>query len=134
MSSGSAYNTHPIATAYASSKAALTHLTKCLASSTEEYGVSVFAYAPGVVRTALLEYIAYSPEVPESFQKNYLSRLEEGIETPMERAVEMFMFLASGNADALSGCLIRVDDDESELMRRGEEIKKGGLYTLARRT
>ena len=49
----------------------------------------------------------------------------------MERAVEKFMFLASGEADELSGCHIHVDDDESDLLRRAKEISDNGLYTLA---
>ena len=105
-------------------------LSRCLAGGREKYGFSVFAYAPGVVRTAMVEYVAYSPEVHESIRDPFLSRLEEGSDTPMERAVEMFMFLASGKADALSGCHIKVNDDESELIRRAEEIRRDDLYTL----
>ena len=47
-----------------------------------------------------------------------------------ERAVEMFMFMASGRADSLSGRFISVRDDEDDLLRRAEEIQRDDLYTL----
>jgi hypothetical protein len=44
------------------------------------------------------------------------------------------VFLASGRADALSGCFINVRDDVTEMVQRADEIREGELYTLRLRT
>ena len=44
--------------------------------------------------------------------------------------MKMFMFLASGEADALTGKHISVSDDENDLLARAEEIRRNDLYTL----
>ena len=49
---------------------------------------------------------------------------------PPELAADLVVLLASGQADALSGCYISVGDDVAEMMRRAEEIQQDELYTL----
>jgi len=44
------------------------------------------------------------------------------------------VLLASGQADALSGCLISVDDDLAEMVQRAKEIQQDELHTLRLRT
>ena len=85
---------------------------------------------PGLVRTHMSEVHAYSPEVHSSVRDLFQARFAQGADTPMETAVRMFMFLASGQADALSGRLISVNDDASELLSRTAEILDKDLYTL----
>lgn len=121
----------PFNTAYHASKAALTHLTNCLAAETKEYGISVFAYMPGGIRTTLTEYLAESPDVHESLRNRFQAYFREGwmSDTP-ERAVQGVMFLASGKADALSGRYISAWDDEAESLRRVDEIQRDDLLTL----
>ena len=134
ISSGAAYNRLAYLGAYCTSKAALTHWTNCLAGETQKYGVSVFAFTPGLVLTPAAKHIIESPDVPQPLAGRFRGMFKDGLDTPMERAVEMFMFLASGKIDSLSGRCISVRDDESELLRRVEEIQRDDLYTLRLRT
>ena len=121
----------PYVTAYHAAKAALTHLTDCLAVETEGYGVSVFALYPGSVRTAVTEYLADSPEVHESLRERVQEQFRDGtMSDSLERAVKRCMFLASGRADALSGRYISVFDNEEELLRRADEIRRDDLLAL----
>lgn len=129
VSSGAALFPTLYISAYGASKAALTHFTNCLAGEVEEYGISVFAYAPGVVRTKMIDY-QMLPGTHVAVRDNINRIFEEGLEISMERAVEMFMFLASGRANSLSGRFISVRDDENELLRRVDEIQRDDLYTL----
>jgi NAD(P)-dependent dehydrogenase (short-subunit alcohol dehydrogenase family) len=123
----------PYMSAYAISKAAVTRLGENLAAEVEAYGISVFALHPGPVRTAswatLLsdEAKEYMPDMAE-----YASQEESGI--PPERAAELVLFLASGQADALSGCFISVDDDVVDMVQHAEQIRHKGSHTLRLRT
>jgi NAD(P)-dependent dehydrogenase (short-subunit alcohol dehydrogenase family) len=134
ISSGAAAVQYPYGSAYGISKAALTFMTNSLAAETKGYGVSVFSYVPGTVRTAMSEHLAESPEVHRWIGYRFRKKFEEGSDTPVEEAVRVFMILASGRADALSGRHISVSDDVAELVRRVEEIEKNDLYTLRLRT
>ncbi len=60
--------------------------------------------------------------------------LEEGAGIPPERAADLVVLLASGRADALSGCFIDVNDDVTEMVSRAQEIQQNELYTLRLRT
>ncbi len=132
--SSASVNIHlPYASAYGVSKAALTYLANCLDSATKEYGVFVFAYAPGFVRTDVIDQVAESYNIRKSVVDIYRKRLEDDHDTTLERAVEVFMFLASGRADQLSGRHIDVYDDEVELVERADDIRRDDLYTLRRR-
>ena len=125
ISSGASVRVIPYITDYCASKAALNHLTNCLVFETKEYGISVFAYSPGLVGTDAQDYIqqyAYKPLA------NYFSaRFEQGAATPAERSVQQFMFLASGRADALSGRYLSVNDDMIELVRLAAEVHQDDL-------
>ena len=123
----------PYMSAYAISKAAVTRLSENMAAEVEAYGISVFALHPGAVRTeswAPLLSDEARRYMPDMF--NYASQEESGV--PPERAAELVLFLALGQADELSGCFISVDDDLAEMVRRAKEIQQGELYTLRLRT
>jgi hypothetical protein len=50
---------------------------------------------------------------------------------PAERAAEAVVFVASGQADALSGRFIDVTvDDVADLARRAEQIQQGDLLAM----
>jgi 3-oxoacyl-[acyl-carrier protein] reductase len=61
ISSGSAYRTVPAITPYAVSKAALNHLTACLAREWARFEIAVNGLAPGYVRTEINEWIWDTP-------------------------------------------------------------------------
>jgi NAD(P)-dependent dehydrogenase (short-subunit alcohol dehydrogenase family) len=134
VSSGLAVRPLPYLGAYSTSKAALTHWTNQLGMQTKEYGISVFAYAPGLVRTAMSERSTHSQEVHKTIRDRFQTMFAQGQDTSMERAVEMFMFLASGKADALSGRYIASRYDQDELLRRTDQIQKDDLFTPGMRT
>ncbi len=121
-------------TAYRTSKAALSFWTNCLSKETAEYGISVFAYSPGVVRTAMFDYAAELPEVYKPVGDVFRAILAEDRLTPMEDVLRMFMFLASGRAEALSGRFVGASNDEAELLQRADEIQENDLYTLRLQT
>ena len=76
------------------------------------------------------EWAAGSPNVHSSVRDLFNARFDEGSDTALETSVKMFMFLASGEADALTGKHISVSDDENDLLARAEEIRRNDLYTL----
>ena len=124
----------PYAGAYCASKAALSHWTHSLAQELAGTGVSVFAYAPGLVRTGMTEYSATSPEVREELRGYFSAAFAEGRDTPMEQSVAQCMRLASGEADALSGCHVNVFDDLDALLADAERIRENHLHVLGLRT
>ena len=116
--------------AYAISKCAVIRLTENFAAETKELGVSVFAIAPGLVRTVMTEAAAESPSDERWLGGLFRNLLSEGGDTPPERAASLVVFLASGKADVLSGCFIHVNDDVAEMIFREQEIKENEMYTL----
>jgi NAD(P)-dependent dehydrogenase (short-subunit alcohol dehydrogenase family) len=107
VSSGAAFNRLPQMAAYCASKAAVTQWTKILAEDTRAYGVAVFAFHPGAVRTPMLAGLTESADVPTEVGDRFRALLNQGRNTPIERCAQMLLFLVSGRADALSGRLIR---------------------------
>ena len=93
-------------------------------------GISAFAISPGFVRTAMTEGVAGSPEDEKWYGGMFRRRLSEGHDVPPERAADLVLTLASGRADALSGCFIRINHDVDEMVARAEEIQQEGAYTL----
>ncbi|HJR05623.1 MAG TPA: SDR family oxidoreductase [Methylomirabilota bacterium] len=133
ISTGAAFGRLPQMDAYGATKAALTQWTKCLAADIQAYGVTVFAFHPGMVRTPMLDYLT-SPDVPNAVQALFHSLLSEGRDVPIERSAQMLLFLVSGKADALAGRFIRALDNEEELVRRAEEIRRDDLHVVTLRT
>ena len=124
----------PGLSAYAISKAAVIRLCENLAAETKEHGISVFAIHPGGVKTALTASQFKSEAARKWFPKFYDYVAQGGSGQPPERAADLVVFLASGKADALSGCFINVRDDVAEMVQRAEEIQRDELYTLRLRT
>jgi hypothetical protein len=106
----------------------------CLAAETEGRGVAVFAFGPGVVRTSITDYLTASPNVPEAVGKRFRAFLDQKRDAPIERCAQMLLFLVSGRVDALTGRFIRAQDNEDELVRRVEEIRRDDLYVVTLRT
>jgi NAD(P)-dependent dehydrogenase (short-subunit alcohol dehydrogenase family) len=134
VSSGAGFNRLPQMGAYCATKAALTQWTKILAEDTRAHGIAVFAFTPGVVRTAMVARLTESPDVPKEVGDRFRAFLSQGRDTPIERCAQMLLFLVSGRADALSGRFIRAQDEEDELVRRTEEIQRDDLHTVTLRT
>ena len=61
-----------------------------------------------------------SPELQQWFRQLYA----EGNDTPIDRSVELVLALASGRADALSGCFLDVQDDLDARVSQAEAIQR----------
>lgn len=129
VSSGA--GTAPIAnlSSYVAAKTALIRFTENLAAETKPRGVSVFAIAPGTVRTAMAEYSANSQE-GQKWIPWFRRLFDEGIAVPPERAAQLVIALASGIADVLSGRFISVMDDLNLILENAAEVEKEALYCL----
>lgn len=110
VASGAATRPYPYGSGYASGKAALLSLTETLAAETKEHGLAVFAITPGFVWTAMTEGVrdasGPAPDVSGSDPVD------------PERAGELVVRLASGEADALSGRFIHAREDLDGLLSR----------------
>jgi NAD(P)-dependent dehydrogenase (short-subunit alcohol dehydrogenase family) len=117
---------YPFASGYASAKAAVLRYTDSLAAAAAPYGVFVFAISPGLVRTRLLDEMAYSPA-----GRRWLPEFEDRADwVPASLAGSLVAELASGIADGLTGRFVHVSDDLAELVAHADEIAAAGLRTL----
>lgn len=129
VSSGAGLGPIPYGSAYVVSKTAVIRLTENLAAETREHGVSAFAIHPGTVRTPMTEAVLADPRTQDRLPW-FLEFFEEGRDAPPEHAVNLILLLASGRADALSGCFISIHHDVAEMVQRADEIQRDELYTL----
>jgi len=112
--SGSGYLPGQKTTAYGPSKAAVYRFGEGLALQVAEYGIAVFTFSPGLVRT----------EMTSGF-------FDDSPWTPPELAPRLVRVLASGRADTLSGRYIHAEhDDVEDLIRRADEIADGDLNAI----
>jgi NAD(P)-dependent dehydrogenase (short-subunit alcohol dehydrogenase family) len=125
--------------AYTVSKTALIRITEVLAEDTRDHGIGVFAISPGAVHTELTETIVQSPvaaaRAPD-FVRRWAKLFADGQDVPPEHGAQLVVALASAQADALSGCFIRVTDDLADLVRSvpgldGAQVHKLRLRTIA---
>ena len=106
--------------AYVVSKTALVRFNEALALETLEDGIQVFAIHPGTLRTPMNDYVHDSPEVAKSapqVQQRFGTVYAQELDTPVERPVHLVLRLAAGDADALSGRYISVEDDLDALLK-----------------
>lgn len=132
IASGAGTRAIPYMSAYVSSKAALIRFTEVLAVETQEHGISVFAIQPGMVKTAMVQEVLDSPGSQRWFP--WLRQtLNEGQDVTTEPASNLVPYLASGQADALSGRFFIVPEDPAEVVKRAGEVQRDDLYTLRMR-
>ncbi len=91
--------------AYGCSKAALKHLTRCMAKEWAQLGINVNAVAPGFTRTEFSKPIWSNPEVEQLICK----MIPKGKIGEPEDVVGAVMFLASDFANYITGDTIYVD-------------------------
>ncbi|MEL7070917.1 MAG: SDR family oxidoreductase [Cyanobacteria bacterium J06581_3] len=94
----------PLGSAYAVSKAAVTHITKCAAIELAPKGITVNAIAPGTVLTPAVTNIPDNPEIPFVAERTPLGRLAAS-----EEIASAFHFLASDEAAYITGAILPVD-------------------------
>ena len=122
VSSGIGTAPTKIYTSYSVSKAALFRLTDCLAEIGADQGVSVFAISPGLVRTSMALSLPIYQNISED---------EWG---DIRQTGELCVFIASGQADRLSGRYLHVLADIPAMLERTDEILEKDLYALRMNT
>jgi NAD(P)-dependent dehydrogenase (short-subunit alcohol dehydrogenase family) len=100
--------------AYGPSKAALYRFGELLAAQLAGRGVAVFTISPGLVRTAMTEWLG-----------------DDAPWTPPELAPRLVRVLASGLADGLAGRYIHAEhDDIRDLIARADEVRERDLNAI----
>lgn len=127
VASGAGLQPFETISAYNVSKAALIRFTENTALENKSYGITVFAIAPGTVRTPMNAYVHDSPEVAERaplVQQWFRELYATNRDTPIEKSVDLVLQIAAGKADALSGCYLSVEDDIGALAQQAENIQQ----------
>jgi NAD(P)-dependent dehydrogenase (short-subunit alcohol dehydrogenase family) len=105
LSSQAGYVALPTESVYCMTKAAIAHLTKCLAVEWGKYNIAVNAVAPTFIYTPGTE----DALADDSFRADVLSRIALGrIGEPMDVAGAV-VFLASPAASLITGATILID-------------------------
>ena len=132
LSGGGATSPRPYFTAYAASKAAVARLTETLAEEVKEFNIRVNAIAPGAVSTTMTEEVLVAASAAGEEALAEARQVREDDRTA-EAAAELALFLASDEADGLTGRLISaVWDDWRGARRRLGEIVASDAWTLRR--
>jgi NAD(P)-dependent dehydrogenase (short-subunit alcohol dehydrogenase family) len=105
ISSTSAFKGTPYFSAYCASKAALSSLTRCLASEWAQFGINVNAIAPGTVNT---EMTAPTLDNPER-RKLYLDATPLGRLAEPEEVATLALFLVSDASAYVTGQTFAID-------------------------
>lgn len=129
IASGGGTRMLPHFSAYVTSKTALIRFAECLAAEVKPHGLAVFAMGPGTVRTAMSEHSLNSPE-GKTWLPWFREIFDAGRDLPPERPAALLLALASGRADALSGCYVQPDDDLDAMVKAAAEVEQGKLYSL----
>jgi NAD(P)-dependent dehydrogenase (short-subunit alcohol dehydrogenase family) len=118
----------PYVSGYACAKAAYFRLTGVLAAETAAHGITVLCVSPGLVRTAMVEETLLG-EVGRRWRPQIAAVPAEGY-VPAERAGELLVRVAAGDADPLSGRFLHVDDDLDKLLAGAARVAAEDLLTL----
>ncbi|MGW7052785.1 3-oxoacyl-[acyl-carrier-protein] reductase [Streptomyces sp. NPDC054887] len=90
-------------TNYSASKAGIIGLTQALAKEFGRYGVRANAVAPGFIDTEMVA------AVPEAVAKDALARIPMGCFGTPEQVASLVSFLASPQAEYITGQVVRID-------------------------
>jgi NAD(P)-dependent dehydrogenase (short-subunit alcohol dehydrogenase family) len=115
-------------TAYCASKSALEAFTEHLATETGPEGVQVFSLSPGLVHTQILDdsLVRGIPEMVERIRTN----LDNGRDISPQRAADVILAIARGEADVFAGRFIDASEDFEAMLKRSGEIVDGDLYVV----
>lgn len=109
-----AYKSSPLLGAYSTSKWAVRGLTQVAAQEWAQYGITVNAYCPGIVGTAMWERLDeelgkhFGLEKGEAF-KQYSERISLGRVEEPEDVASLVSYLASKDSDYMTGQSIIID-------------------------
>jgi NAD(P)-dependent dehydrogenase (short-subunit alcohol dehydrogenase family) len=129
VASSRALQGSPYMSAYAISKTALIRLAEVLANEVQKYGIFVFAMHPGTLRTAMTEEILHS-EDGKLWLPDFKDNFAEGKEDSLSDASRLIKFLASGEADDLSGRFFLAPRGTAKIVGHKETILDMNLNLL----
>lgn len=132
VASGAGLGSMPYLSAYVTGKTALIRLTEVLAAEAREYGVSLFAIQPGTVRTAMAQGLMES-EAGKRWMPWFKRIFDEGRDDSTEPGAELVVYLASGQADALSGRFFMAPGNPAEVVDGAGEVLAKDLHVLRMR-
>lgn len=134
LSGGGATNPLPYISAYAVSKAAIVRYAETLAEEVRGTGIDVNSIAPGAMNTRMLDEILQAgPEkVGQAFYERSVRQKETG-GVPLDKGVDLALFLASSASDGITSKLISaVWDDWENWPEHLDELSTSDVYTLRR--
>lgn len=103
---------NPNFSAYIASKAGVAALTEVVARELEPWNIQVNAIAPGAVNTRFLDQVLEAGErAGADFYKQVLKQKEEG-GVPPELSAKLALFLASPEADSITGKILSAKWDD----------------------
>lgn len=103
VSSTASLDTEHGVTAYASSKAALTHISQDIGKELASYGIRVNVVAPGLITTNINYHL------DSSIRENMIKKIGLAREGKAEEVANVITFLALEEASYLNGQIIRID-------------------------
>jgi len=133
LSGGGATAPRPNFSAYASSKAAIVRLTETLAEEVKPYNIQVNAIAPGAINTKMLEEVIQAGEAAGEIALSQAKRQKQTGGDPIDKVIDLVLFLASDMSGNLTGKLISAQHDPwHEWAGKANELNATPLYTLRR--
>ena len=133
VASGAGLNVMENMSAYGVSKTALIRLSETAAVENQAHGLAIFVITPGTVLTPMVDYGMRSPEAGrrapdvQAYFKHLYAKDKFG---RVEDAAALVLLLASGQADALSGCYLSVKDDVPALIQQADAIQRDFTHRL----
>lgn len=109
ISSIAGTRTDPGMGVYEASKAAVNTLTKVMAKELASLGIRVNAIAPGPTATPALYEGRDDPEAQEQARRDFATAVPFGRIAEPEEVARLAIFLASGEADFISGSITSID-------------------------
>ena len=102
---------------------------------TKRYGLAVFSVHPGILSIGVGELALAAANLPVEGPPAGVGswireQLASGRDAEPHRAAQLLVRIAAGDADALSGRHLTVDDDLDELLSRIDELRDDDSYML----
>jgi NAD(P)-dependent dehydrogenase (short-subunit alcohol dehydrogenase family) len=132
FSGGGATSPRPNFSAYAASKGGVVHFSETLAAEVKPYNIKVNTIAPGAINTRMLSQIIEAGSLAGNEYSKALKQSTEG-GTPVEKPVNLALFLASDKSKGITGKLISaVWDDWQSFPDNLDKLASSEIYTLRR--